>query len=75
MYLAMLTPHEVSFDDMVNPKVANLLQFYFSITRITASFFYELIETDYTFKQNCKVNQILDFNTRSLFFRHRYKAT
>lgn len=36
MYLAMLTPHEVSFDDMVNPKVANL-QFYFSITRITAS--------------------------------------
>lgn len=37
MYLAMLTPHEVSFDDMVNPKVANLLQFYFSITRITAS--------------------------------------
>lgn len=37
MYLAMLTPHEVSFDDMVNPKVENLLQFYFSITRITAS--------------------------------------
>lgn len=39
MYLAMLTPHEVSFDGMVNPKVANLLQFYFSITRITASLF------------------------------------
>lgn len=42
MYLAMLTPHEalVSFNDMVNPKVENLLQCYFSITRFTASFFF-----------------------------------